>query len=91
MHFLILQTTDLEISPPGSEPRLPANSAISAITGPKLSLSLKGPGLPGIPDVEIPLTESHSSIFQSVQQLMQLTELGSKQEKLRRIWEPIYT
>ncbi|XP_058800749.1 E3 ubiquitin-protein ligase HECTD1 isoform X3 [Phymastichus coffea] len=85
------QTTDLEIPPPGNEPRLPANAATSASTGPKLSLSLKGPGLPGVPDVEIPLTDAHTSIFQSVQQLMQLTELGSKQEKLRRIWEPIYT
>ncbi|XP_031782612.1 E3 ubiquitin-protein ligase HECTD1 isoform X2 [Nasonia vitripennis] len=85
------QTTDLEIPPPGSEARVPANAGSATITGPKLSLSLKGPGLPGIPDVEIPLVEPHASIFQSVQQLMQLTELGSKQEKLRRIWEPIYT
>lgn len=58
---------------------------------PKLSLSLKGPGLPGIPDVELPLVDPQASIFQSVQELMQLTELGSRQEKLRRIWEPTYT
>ncbi|XP_023244989.1 E3 ubiquitin-protein ligase HECTD1 isoform X2 [Copidosoma floridanum] len=85
------QTTDLEIPPPGTETRVPAHTGSSTANGPKLSLSLKGPGLPGIPDVEIPLTDPHASIFQSVQQLMQLTELGSKQEKLRRIWEPIYT
>ena len=58
---------------------------------PKLLLTLKGPGLPGIPDVELPLTDPNTSIFQSVQELMQLTELGSRQEKLRRIWEPTYT
>ncbi|KAJ8668132.1 hypothetical protein QAD02_009795 [Eretmocerus hayati] len=85
------QTTDLEIPPPGSEARTITHVGSSSINGPKLSLFLKGPGLPGIPDVEIPLVDPHASIFQSVQQLMQLTELGSKQEKLRRIWEPIYT
>lgn len=85
----INQTTDLEIPPPGSETQAPARTGLS--TMPKLSLSLKGPGLPGIPDVEIPLNDPHSSIFQAVQELMQVTELGSKQEKLRRIWEPIYT
>lgn len=58
---------------------------------PKLFLSLKGPGFPGIPDVEIPLSDPFTSIFQAVQELMQLTELGSRQEKLRRIWEPTYT
>lgn len=58
---------------------------------PRLSLSLKGPGFPGVPDVEIPLSDPHASIFQAVQELMQLTELGSRQEKLRRIWEPTYT
>lgn len=60
-------------------------------TAPKLSLTLKGPGLPGIPDVEVPLSDPQSTIFQAVQELMQLTELGSRQEKLRRIWEPTYT
>jgi len=58
---------------------------------PRLSLSLKGPGFPGISDVEIPLSDPHASIFQAVQELMQLTELGSRQEKLKRIWEPTYT
>lgn len=90
-HIDFEQTTDLEIPPPGSETWSTSHAGSSTITGPKLSLSLKGPGLPGIPDVEIPLVEPHSSIFQAVQQLMQLTELGSKQEKLKRIWEPIYT
>ncbi|KZC09014.1 E3 ubiquitin-protein ligase HECTD1, partial [Dufourea novaeangliae] len=82
-------TTDLEVPPPGSETQ--SSARVGSLPMPRLSLTLKGPGLPGVPDVELPLTEPHASIFQAVQELMQLTELGSRQEKLRRIWEPIYT
>ncbi|KOX75373.1 E3 ubiquitin-protein ligase HECTD1 [Melipona quadrifasciata] len=85
----INQTTDLEIPPPGSETQ--SNTRSGSLSMPRLSLTLKGPGLPGISDVELALTEPHASIFQQVQELMQLTELGSRQEKLRRIWEPTYT
>ncbi|XP_012283753.1 E3 ubiquitin-protein ligase HECTD1 isoform X2 [Orussus abietinus] len=85
----INQTTDLEVPPPGSE--LQSSTRTGSSQTPRLSLTLKGPGLPGVPDVELPLSEPHSSIFQAVQELMQLTELGSRQEKLRRIWEPTYT
>ncbi|XP_029035831.1 E3 ubiquitin-protein ligase HECTD1 isoform X8 [Osmia bicornis bicornis] len=85
----INQTTDLEIPPPGSETQSSTRSG--SLSMPRLSLTLKGPGLPGVPDVELPLTEPHASIFKTVQELMQLTELGSRQEKLRRIWEPTYT
>ncbi|XP_076672486.1 ubiquitin fusion-degradation 4-like isoform X5 [Andrena cerasifolii] len=85
----INQTTDLEVPPPGSETQ--SSARVGLLPMPRLSLTLKGPGLPGIPDVELSLTEPHSSIFQAVQELMQLTELGSRQEKLRRIWEPTYT
>ncbi|KOC70101.1 E3 ubiquitin-protein ligase HECTD1 [Habropoda laboriosa] len=85
----INQTTDLEIPPPGRETLL--NTRSGSLPMPRLSLTLKGPGLPGVADVELPLTEPHTSIFQQVQDLMQLTELGSRQEKLRRIWEPTYT
>ncbi|XP_067214236.1 E3 ubiquitin-protein ligase HECTD1 isoform X5 [Linepithema humile] len=85
----INQTTDLEVPPPGSEAQI--NSRIGSLPMPRLSLSLKGPGFPGISDVEIPLSDPHASIFQAVQELMQLTELGSRQEKLKRIWEPTYT
>ncbi|XP_076629620.1 ubiquitin fusion-degradation 4-like isoform X6 [Colletes latitarsis] len=85
----INQTTDLEVPPPGSETQ--SSARVGSLPMPRLALKLKGPGLPSVPDVELPLTEPHSSIFQAVQELMQLTELGSRQEKLRRIWEPIYT
>ena len=59
---------------------------------PRLSLSLRGPNLPGIPDVEIELTpptpsmsQSNSSygcndrtVFQAVQSLVQMSLMGSK-------------
>ncbi|XP_076239785.1 ubiquitin fusion-degradation 4-like isoform X5 [Calliopsis andreniformis] len=85
----INQTTDLEVPPPGSETQ--SSTRVGSLPMPRLSLTLKGPGLPGVPDVELPLTDPHASIFQVVQELMQLTELGSRQEKLKRIWEPTYT
>lgn len=86
---LFSQTTDLEVPPPGSETQ--SSTRLGTQQMPRLSLTLKGPGLPGVPDVELTLNEQHTSIFQAVQELMQLTELGSRQEKLRRIWEPTYT
>ncbi|XP_076174502.1 ubiquitin fusion-degradation 4-like isoform X3 [Ptiloglossa arizonensis] len=85
----INQITELEVPPPGSETQ--SSTRVGSLPMPRLSLTLKGPGLPGVTDVELPLTEPHASIFQAVQELMQLTELGSRQEKLRRIWEPTYT
>ena len=59
---------------------------------PRLSLSLRGPNLPGIPDVEIELSSPTASsnllnsscasndrtIFQAVQHLVQLSTMGSK-------------
>jgi E3 ubiquitin-protein ligase HECTD1 len=44
-----------------------------------------------VQDVEVELTEPNWTIFRAVQQLVQLADLGSRQEKLRRIWEPTYT
>lgn len=46
--------------------------------------------MPGIPDVEVELNDSSWTIFRAVQELMQFTEFTTKQEKLRRIWEPTY-
>ena len=56
---------------------------------PRLSLRLRGPNLPGIPDVEVELTSSPLSnitassqgdctILQAVQSLVQISALGSK-------------
>ncbi|XP_071056058.1 E3 ubiquitin-protein ligase Ufd4 isoform X3 [Onthophagus taurus] len=83
------QTTDLEIPPPGQEEG-GSSSDHELLPQPRLQLVLRGPNLPGIPDVEIELNEPTWTIFRAVQELVQLTELGSRQEKLRRIWEPTY-
>lgn len=58
---------------------------------PKLHLVLRGPGLPNILDVEIELTDGDWTVFKAVQKLIQSSALGTRQEKLRRIWEPTYT
>ncbi|KAJ8975323.1 hypothetical protein NQ317_008309 [Molorchus minor] len=83
------QTTDLEVPPPGQE-ESNSSSEQELLPQPKLQLILKGPNMPGIPDVEVELNDSSWTIFKAVQELMQMTEFSSKQEKLRRIWEPTY-
>ncbi|XP_063927928.1 E3 ubiquitin-protein ligase HECTD1 isoform X6 [Zophobas morio] len=83
------QTTDLEVPPPGQE----ENGSYlehELLPQPKLMLVLRGPNMPGIADVEVELSDPSWTIFRAVQELMQLAEFGSKQEKLRRIWEPTY-
>ncbi|XP_060532522.1 E3 ubiquitin-protein ligase Ufd4 isoform X2 [Cylas formicarius] len=83
------QTSDLEIPAPGQE-ESPNVSEHDLLPQPKLQLLLKGPNMPGIADVEIELSNPSWTIFRAVQELMQLTEFASKQEKLRRLWEPTY-
>ncbi|PNF13783.1 hypothetical protein B7P43_G12447 [Cryptotermes secundus] len=84
------QTTDLEVPPPGADDR--GNSQeVDLMPQPKLHLVLRGPNLPGVQDVEVELNDPNWTIFRAVQQLVQLADLGSRQEKLRRIWEPTYT
>ncbi|XP_028141816.2 E3 ubiquitin-protein ligase HECTD1 isoform X2 [Diabrotica virgifera virgifera] len=83
------QTTDLEVPPPGQS-EAPSISEHELLPQPKLQLLLKGPNMPGIPDVEIELNDRCWTIFRAVQELMQVTEFNSKQEKVRRIWEPTY-
>ena len=58
---------------------------------PKLHLVLRGPCLPNIPDVELELTDGDWTVFKAVQKLIQMSAMGTRQEKLRRIWEPTYT
>ncbi|XKL65492.1 hypothetical protein PGB90_008912 [Kerria lacca] len=97
------QTTDLEIPTPPErfqdfEPTFEEKIVYQT---PKLKLTLKGPNLTGdwsgqsfgffIPDVEVSLTNGNWTIFQAVQELMHKVELGNRSEKLRKIWEPIYT
>ncbi|XP_048516518.1 E3 ubiquitin-protein ligase Ufd4 isoform X1 [Dendroctonus ponderosae] len=85
----IIQTSDLEIPAPGQE-ESSSSADLEYLPQPKIQLVLQGPNMPGINDVEIELNEPSWTIFRAVQELMQLTEFPSKQEKLRRLWEPTY-
>ncbi|XP_065207160.1 E3 ubiquitin-protein ligase HECTD1 isoform X3 [Planococcus citri] len=87
------QTTDLEIPTPPEkfEDFEPIFEEEAVYQTPKLKLTLRGPNLSGIPDVEVPLTDGNWTIFQAVQELMHRIEFGNRSEKLRKIWEPIYT
>jgi E3 ubiquitin-protein ligase HECTD1 len=83
------QTSDIEIPPPGSN-ELDQKQQPNVNQQPSLYLVLKGPNMPGVNDVEIPLTNHDSTIFRAVQDLIQMTNL-TKQDKMKKIWEPIYT
>ncbi|ODM98949.1 E3 ubiquitin-protein ligase HECTD1 [Orchesella cincta] len=90
------QISELEVPPPAESTGL--SQDISRIDldsclppQPKLKLVLRGPNLPGVQDVEIDLSNPKTTIFHSVQELVQNSLMGTKQEKLRRIWEPTYT
>lgn len=80
---------DLEVPAPG-QTETSSISEHELLPQPKLQLVLKGPNMPGIADVEIELTDRSWTIFRAIQELMQMTEFNSKQEKVRRIWEPTY-
>lgn len=77
------QTSDLEISPPGSDTD-GKTAQIMQMQQPTLSLSIR------LADVEIPLSNPDWTIFRAVQELIQQSSM-SKQEKLRKIWESTYT
>lgn len=83
------QTSDLEISPPGSDSE-GKTAQIMQMQQPTLSLSIRGPNINGIADVEIPLSNPDWTIFRAVQELIQQSSM-SKQDKLRKIWESTYT
>ncbi|KAL5281151.1 HECTD1 family protein [Megaselia abdita] len=85
------QTSDLEIPPPGADSEIiNKNIEYTMVNQPVLSLVLKGPGIGGLPDVEVELKNQDWSIFRAIQELMQLTQLN-KIDKFRKIWEPTYT
>ncbi|XP_050310432.1 E3 ubiquitin-protein ligase Ufd4 [Anthonomus grandis grandis] len=85
----INQTSDLEIPPPGQEETTSTHEH-EYLPQPKIQLTLKGPNMPGINDVEIDLADPSWTIFRAVQELLQTAEFPTKQEKLRRLWEPTY-
>lgn len=87
--FLICLYPDLDVPPPGSED-VGSSSDAELLPQPRLQLVMRGPNLPGVPDVELELSDPSWTIFRGCQELIHMTELGSRQEKLRRIWEPTY-
>lgn len=88
--IILWSSLDLEIPAPGQE-ESSSSTEHELLPQPRLQLLLRGPNLPGIPDVEIELNDPSWTIFKAVQELIQLTDLGTRQEKVRRIWEPTYT
>ncbi len=76
--------------PPMRDDTTPPPPSHSSTATPSVSLSLRGPNLPGVPEVEIDLTDPDWTIFRAVQTVIQSSSLGSKAEKLRRLWEPTY-
>ncbi|XP_035233746.1 LOW QUALITY PROTEIN: E3 ubiquitin-protein ligase HECTD1-like, partial [Stegodyphus dumicola] len=83
------QISDLDIPAPGSDISGTDDIQVSP-NQPKLSLQLKGPNIPGVLDVVLDLTDPDWTIFHAVQQLIQESQLGTRQDKIRRIWEPTY-
>lgn len=94
------QTTDLEIPPPGGcedsddmecdaeEENALEEELQHIMQEPALHLTLKGPNLAGVPDVEIPLANaSEMTIFSAVQELMQMSVLSKNvSERGRSDW-----
>ncbi|XP_037958310.1 E3 ubiquitin-protein ligase Ufd4 isoform X2 [Teleopsis dalmanni] len=84
------QTSDLEIPVPGTSATAPRANEQTTIQQPILALTLRGPGIGGVPEVEIELSQNDWTIFRAVQELLQSSQL-TKTEKFRKAWEPTYT
>ena len=95
----INQTSDLDIALPSNDSSMETKESSSVSDGPRsspdrdvprLQLILRGPNMPGVPDVEIDLSNLDWSIFKAVQHCIQTSSLGNKGDKIRRVWEPTY-
>jgi len=84
------QTTDISVPLPGSSEEPSRSPAPGVQTTPRLHLVIKGPNLPGVQDTEVELTNPEWTIFHAVQSIIQNTNLGSKCDRFRRVWEPTY-
>jgi E3 ubiquitin-protein ligase HECTD1 len=67
----LLQKTDLEVTPPGADDSASAADPKSSpdrdlsVPHPKLQLTLRGPNIPGVNDIEVELTDPDRTIFGS--------------------------
>lgn len=84
------QTSDLEICAPEADLQTLHQSAHVNTEQTMLGLKLRGPGLGGVPDVEIDLDNSEWTIFRAVQEILQNSQLN-RNDKFRKLWEPTYT
>lgn len=84
------QTSDLEICAPEADVETIHSSAQVNAEQTMLGLKLRGPGLGGVPDVEIDLDNSDWTIFRAVQEILQNSQLN-RNDKFRKLWEPTYT
>lgn len=84
------QTSELEIPAPGTSTDSLRTHDQEPLQQPILSLSLRGPSIGGIPDIEIELDNNDWTIFRAVQELLQASQLN-KTDKFRKAWEPTYT
>ena len=57
---------------------------------PRLHLTLRGPNVPGVNDIEVDLNDYDKTIFHAVQHIMQTSNIGTRADKIRRLWEPTY-
>ena len=85
----VAQTSALEVPAPGEDsPTIAAEQSTSYTQ--KLSLTLRGPNLPGVTDIEVDLASPDWTILKAVQEIAQKASLGTKTDKTRRVWEPTY-
>merc|ERR1719318_750849 len=85
----INQTSDLEVPIPTADlPTIPSQPPTTPT--PRLALSVRGPNMPGVQDIEVELASPDWTIFRAVQTIIQTANLGSKADKMRRVWEPTY-
>ncbi|XP_053207496.1 E3 ubiquitin-protein ligase HECTD1-like isoform X2 [Panonychus citri] len=85
----ISQIIDLDVPTPGASTSTTDSIKITN-PEPKVLLSIRGPNLNGSGELEIDLVNPNWTIFSAVQLLNQASVGGSRQEKLRRVWEPTY-
>ena len=91
------QTTDLEVPAPdvddsaaaSADPKTSPDRDLS-VPHPKLQLTLRGPNIPGVNDIEVELNDPEKTVFHAVQQIIQASNIGTRAEKIRRVWEPTY-
>ncbi|XP_013098355.1 E3 ubiquitin-protein ligase Ufd4 isoform X3 [Stomoxys calcitrans] len=84
------QTSELDIPTPGTSTDSMRTNDQEPLQQPVLALSLRGPSIGGIPDVEIELDNHDWTIFRAVQELLQASQMN-KSDKFRKAWEPTYT